>query len=302
MKAFSKHAKRLLALALVFVLLMSNMSGLSLTASAAYDASKTIASVVAENYDLSEAEKALLNSGLLAGGSMEYKVPEAADELIAVDTDNKLIEAEKYENFVPMYAQVVVGGNIEEIVTLTDGKGTYTYDGNAFSVIVYYDYSVSVDTALQEQLLNTGAWLKQGVANLDAVSAQAGNLYILEEAMPSLVDFANNGVKVEIMGNTSSVGFSDICKAAVNALNDQMTANGGKLNLSTMVEQYDAGKKTNYLLNGNGKAMQAEVADLYAKVSEINTALTTMVDNLSISTAGFAGKVSATGSFWSALW
>ena len=47
--------------------------------------------IVAENYDLTEAEKELLSSGLLVGKTHAYQVPTAKDNLIAVDTDTKTI-------------------------------------------------------------------------------------------------------------------------------------------------------------------------------------------------------------------
>lgn len=62
-----------------------------------------------------------------------------------------------------------------------------------------------VPADVQTALLNAAGYLKQGVANTEAVADQEGNLYALEQAMPQLVNFAENGI--EIKGG--SVTFDD---------------------------------------------------------------------------------------------
>ena len=291
MRNYSKMFKRVQAMILVVAMLLS-MSNLGLflnvsAVGAGTPAEKGQGDVVAENYDsLTEAEKNLLKSGYLVEEVLEYTKPGDDDELIDVVIDSKTIKAETFNGgsgykWVPTTATIIAGGSEVETVVLTDGKGTFTYDGNAFSVKVAYKLEVEIAEATQNKLLNAPAWLKQSVDNLDAISAQLGNLYILEEAMPSLVDLANNGVTVTVAGSSSKVTFADECKAAVNALNAQMTANGGKLNLSVMIDEYDASAKTEYLTT-KGADMKAEVINTVAKLAEINTAMTTMHNNLTL--------------------
>lgn len=274
MKQSTSFLKRCAALVMALVLLVSSSNlGVALTVLAG-ETTKTVTygELVANNYDLTDAEKNLLNSGILAGGSFGYTVPEAGDNLVAVDTDAKSIEADNYGNWVPTVAKIVVGEVEKETVTLTAGKGNYTFDGNAFSVVVEYVLNQDVDTDLQETLLNTAGWLKDGVANADLVAGQAGNLYILEQAMPELVNLANNGI--EVGGRT--VRLNDDCNNAINALNDQMTANGGQLELSLLVAAYNsAASKVEYVLTegtGMKDTMDKLIDDVYwvnAGVSDI---------------------------------
>ena len=166
---------------------------------------KTFGELVAENYEqLTEAEENLLNSGYLAGDTVEYVVPKDSG-LVTIDEENRKIEAAVFDDghgnqWIPVSVAIMVGEAEEEKFDLT-GEGntreaSYTYDGNAFSAKVKYELTVTVATEVQETLLNTGAWLKDGVANLDAVSGQSGNLYILEEALPALVEVAESGIAV----------------------------------------------------------------------------------------------------------
>lgn len=281
MKKYSNLLKRSQALVLAVAMMLTVICPalcLNISADEKPTVNKTEGAIVAENYDLTKAEKDLLSSGLLAGATLEYTVPANDDGLVSVDIDTKTIEAKNYEDWVPTTATLVVGDDVKETVTLKNGKGVYTYDGAMFSVKVDYVYKAEVAEKTQETLLSTPAWLKQGVANLDAISAQSGNLYILEQAMPELVKFANEGVTTPL----GSVEFSDECKAAVKVLNDQMKANDGKLNLSSVAEAYDAASSAvQYLLTEGAKA-EKELDTLVENVAVINEALATMVDNLAI--------------------
>lgn len=65
MKEGRTFLKRSLALVLTAVLLLSNLSGLSMLVDAADEVEKeslTIGQIVADNYDLDDAEKAILES------------------------------------------------------------------------------------------------------------------------------------------------------------------------------------------------------------------------------------------------
>jgi len=255
MKVSTSFLKRCAALVLALVLLVSSSNlGVVLTVRAGTVAETvTAGELVANNYELSDAEEALLSSGFLAGSSYSYTVPDSSDNLVTVDTEAKAIDAQNYENWVPTVAKIMVGLKEEETVILTNGEGFYTYAGNAFSVEVQYILHQNVDTALQETLLNTAGWLKNGIANVDALVAQVGALSALELAMPELVNLADNGY--EVFGKTTNI--KPEVKSAIYTLNGQMTANGGSLNLVVMQNAYAAGK-TGYLLQ-NGIALKHEL-------------------------------------------
>ena len=240
----------------------------------ALNQSKTYGKIVAENYELSAAEKALLSSGCLTGDKMVFEITCSSD-LITIDTDSKTIMAQSKDGWIPVQAEIKLGDAALEAVTLTDGAGVYAYDGNAFSVAVTYELHMEMDEQTQTELLNIPGWLKDGIVKTDAVSAQGGNLYILEKALPELVKMANTGVQTSF----ATVNLSADCRAAIYALNEQMNANGNQLNLSVSVAEYDAGSKTEYLLN-KGLIMQQQVQDTYEKVSTINVAMMTLHENL----------------------
>lgn len=280
MKKYSNLFKRTQALVLVLAIVFSTLNlGLWLTISAddKPTVSKTEGEIVAENYNLTDAEKKLLSSGLLAGSTLEYTVPADEDDLISVDINSKTITADYYDEWTPVSATIEAGEEVKENVTLTDGKGTYEYDGDAFSVKVTYELKAEVDEETQKTLLSAPALLKQGIANLDAVSAQSGNLYILEQAMPELVNLAETDIAIGTTGMTA--GLSAEGKAAIGTLDKQMSANGGKLNLSVMVAEYDAGSKTAYLM-AQGTEMQDEVEDLVANLTVISNALDVLSENV----------------------
>ena len=271
--------KRCMALVLALMLLVSQANlGIvqSVRAEGNKDANTTIAQIIADNYDLSQAEKDLLVSGYLVSDSFGYNIPANDDSLVSVDTENAKITAKAFEGWVPTKAIIAYGDKTMEIA-LTDGVGTYdaAVVGNAFNVKVAYELNTSVAADKQEVLLGAAAILKQGVQNLANVAAQSGNLYILEEAMPSLVELSKTGVETSF----AKVQLTPECKAAIADLESQMAANGGKLKLSSMITEYESGTKTGYLMT-KGVAMQAEVASLVEKVALISTALNTIYDNI----------------------
>lgn len=241
-------------LAVLMALTGSNV-GVALQAFAAENDGVTVSvgKLVADNYELTAEEEALLASGCLTGGTITYTVPTDGAKYVTVDTDNKKITAENVDGWVPTIARIVVGTEVIESIALDGGVGAYTYDENAFSVEVDYALDQAVDAALQETLLNTAAWLKAGVANVDTLMDKAGSLDVLQMAMPELVDIAKNGYKV--FGKTM-IPVAEV-KNAILALDAEMTANDGNIDLVVMQNAYAAGK-TNYLLN-NGTAMKAEL-------------------------------------------
>ena len=281
MKQRTSLFNRGIALVLALMLLVSQANmGILLHAHAdEFDVNTTIAQIIADNYDLSEAEKNLLKSGYLVSDSFAYNVPANEDSLVSVDTENAKITAAGKYGWVPTKAVITYGTKTLD-VALTDGVGTYdaAVVGNAFSVSVVYQLDTTVSVDVQKALLGAGELLKQGVKNPDEVAAQAGNLYILEQAMPELVNLANNGVDTGIPG-LAKVELPEGGKTAVAYLDEQMTANGGVLNLSKMITEYNASAKTAYLI-ANGAAMQAEAAAFVAKTGELVAALNYMANSV----------------------
>ena len=251
MKLRTSFLTRFLALAMALVMLASS-ANLGLVARVfAAETGKTITDgeLVANNYaSLSEAEKALLKSGLLVGATHEYNKPTDADNLVTVDPVAKTVKAASFENWKAASAWLETAeGEKEEIALDANGNGTIAGDHDAYTVFVTYELTIDVDTTLQTTLLSTAGWLKQGIANVEKVAGVSGSLNLLEEAMPALVDLANNGYT--IAGGKGT--FTPEVRSAIFALNAQMEANGGKLNLTVMIEEFNQNKIKFVLTKGS---------------------------------------------------
>ena len=281
MKTRTSFLKRCLACLLALLMINSVASNgiASLVSAVDEDKISTDAGkLVADNYELTDAEKAFLSSGLLIGDRYDYAIPADAENLISIDTENAQIRAKAFEKWIPTVAYILAGGEVVETVTLNDGTGNYDPTvGNAFAVQVDYVLNIAVAEETQAALLGAAALLNQGIANTNQVSAQSGNLYILEQALPELAKLVSTGIQTNF-GTT--ISFTDDLKQAVYRLNDQIKANNGKLNLSLMVDAYDAGSKTEVLMI-DGTDMKDEVAALVADLKILNVTLETMVGTLS---------------------
>ena len=248
-----------------------------------------VGSVLVNNYrnELTDAEIDLLDSGLLNAEHIHYTAPNNDDGLVAIDEVEKTVTAASYADghghtWTPKAIRLKVGDATVETGAIVDGKYTYEFDGNAFSVEVDYALDINVTADVQNVLLNTGFWLKEGVAYADAVAGQMGNLYILEEAMPELYELVMNGVSANLPGGTEHVEpFPQEIKDAVAALNEQMTANDGVLNLSVIINAYDAVPSTYYVLD-KGTVMYEEAVAIADDVAIIADALDKMIDDMSI--------------------
>lgn len=273
MRHYSKVFKRVQAWVLIVAMLLPILNCglfLGVFAEGETNASLTDGQIVAENYELTKAEKVLLSSGLLVGDTHSIYYPTANDDLVTVDQDNKKITAESYDNkdgnkWIPVSADIVADGATQETVNLVDGVGTYKYDGNAFSVNVLYRLSMEIDADTQTALLNAAGYLKQGLNNMNALADDTACLSAVEAAIDVLVRFADR----ISLGSGASYGFeTEAAKKAAYALDKEMDANGGKLKLSTVIDDYyKASYKTQYVLENDVRAV---FKTTYDYISAIN--------------------------------
>ncbi len=325
MKHYSKLFKRAQAWVLTVAMLLPLVnSGLLLGISAADDTlpvrdNKVVTTegkLVADNYTLSEAEEALLASGLLVGKTISIEKPNEEDDLVSVDKDTHAIKAVEWTDangyvWKPVAVRIVIsenGRDVEaETVTLTNGEGTYVYDGNAFSVHVDYEVCVDVSVDTQTKLWNAAAKLKDGLAYLDRVSE--ANVVISEIAsdeprydvdgdgdldgddwtiMDVLEALANGKFPVHfidspLFGDESTMGFAgesgESSKAAVAALREQMNrnkANGDEetFDLCLDVKDYgQSGSKIQYLID-SGARLNSNFRTTYEQIGVILKGLT----------------------------
>lgn len=272
MKLRTSFLTRCVAFALALVLVASAVNVGAVAQVFAADGNETSVTagvLVANNYELTDAEKALLNSGLLVGNSYGYSIPSDGEALVAVDTDNAKITASKYENWIPTTAYIVAGGEVVETITLTNGVGTYDPAvGNAFAVKVDYVLNISVPEATQTTLLNASADLTQGLANLAAGYAADANLGTVVLAMDTLVQLAN-GITMDFGVFQMSASFEPAAAAAVKELKAQVTANNGLLNLQVVNNAYNnSPSKVQYLVE-DGAAYKAELTATYEALAAI---------------------------------
>lgn len=294
----TKNSVRIQALVLTMAMLLSVFAILPVNSFAGAENTKTksVGQILAENYTLSDAEKNLLNSGLLASDSITYSVPEDSDNLISVDEDLKQITAIEYTvggfEWNPTSAEIWVGDTKEEDVTLTAGVGTYAYDGNAFSVKVNYEVRTTVSAGVQKELLSAGEWLKNGIAKLDALYAQDTNLETLELAIPGLASLKGKEFDLGALGKIDIMNAN--VEDAITSIETQMTTNGGNVDLRVYSLGYYAAKASalgvKYLLTETSDLKSDLVRDLAAlKIIQENI---NSIDNLS-DTAVSSGFISS---------
>ncbi|MBQ3100088.1 MAG: hypothetical protein IJC50_03775, partial [Clostridia bacterium] len=151
--------------------------------------------VMADNYaELTEAEKEVLKSGLLdADFAFYYTAPTKDDDLVSVNEGEKTVKVSDYTDeqgnlWIPESFDIVVNAEVQDgndDLALTDengdGKyeGSYSYNKNAFSVVVTYvlssaNLSVSITPEMQLAMLNAGAALGEDVDYVQKLSKEKG--------------------------------------------------------------------------------------------------------------------------------
>ncbi len=302
MKTVFSIAKRCLALVLALLLMVPAMS----IAFASTQESMTVSELLLNNYaDLTEAEKEFLSHGLLADTTFTYEVPVNEDELITVDKDAKTITVDiptsAAGKWTTVKAEIVVNEEVKETVELTvsgsKATGTYTYAGNAFAVKAYLELSAQDKYVAQmESLLDAMADLRAGYDALLGLYAENGNIELFEDAMTQeggLVDAANNGISTGITSNAqfATIALSEEAKTVILALDAQMTANGGRVDLGALLDGYAAGAATDYLLNGDIDGLLSATEALVANLDVIHTEMSNAIGSLN----GFINLASMLG-------
>ncbi len=326
MRHYSNVFKRVQAWVLIVAMLLPLLNCgllLGVFAEDEPDAELTDGQIVANNYDMTDAEKALLSSGLLVGDTHSIYYPTDNDELVTVDQENKKITAKSYPNgdgneWIPVSADIVAGGASKETVNLVDGKGAYTYDGNAFSVRVLYRLEMTIDAETQTALLNAAKHLDQGLKNLSEINGAHSILQILEMT-DKVLDSDGDRIKdlspMEVLtrlasaeglplwyededGNyyritTAKWGATASFANAVANLNEQLSRNGGKLDLSVVLDEYNRSTiKTQYLLSDRCEALRESLDSTYADITAVYDKITgTAMASIISALSSFAGQL-----------
>ena len=262
----SPAAKRLLALILALVMALGSTVECF---AATYDVTgKTGANsvkqgeLVAVKYDsLTEGEKNILSSGYLGGTTVDYTVP--TKDNVTVDPDKGTITAKSSDGWTAGDTATVDGTEVK----LTDGKGTFTAVNNSFDVSVPYTKTVTVDVALQKQMMAAMYALlhdSKNMENLSAAKALLGD--DINTAIDTMYDLVQNGRTVNFHGTTLTVKVADVA-AEITALYNQKQAGG--LELLNVVKAYDgAADKVQNLLD-NLTAIAKVAADVKGQLEKI---------------------------------
>ena len=278
MQKHERTGKRLLALVLALVMALSTVTEclaavVERPVNAGGKETVTAGELVAKAYadKLTDAEKALLESGLLTGETYTYTAPASQDELVTVDETALTITAKSFTKdgftWLPEGARIVVGSTTNEPVELKkngqDYVGSFSEAGNTYSVEVDYAAVISVSTDTQNLLLNTPYMLAKGLENIETLNSQSGASDLLEQYFDALyklrtegMDFA--GTHVDIVGAAA---------AAIDDMKAQIDRNGGNLDISVELNKYAAYEegKTAYLVK-EGATMKAVAEQYYQDI------------------------------------
>ena len=157
--------------------------------------------VMDENYggELSALQQIITSGMLKAEKEITYQQPE--EGIIEVDSANKTIKAQKSNGWIPVSAQIKVGDVVKENVALNDGVGTYTYSGNAFSVVVNYELYVDVAAADQLALMNAAYYLVQDIATVACL--RDGTVETILSTLTSEMEELKGVEGIELDGTTA---------------------------------------------------------------------------------------------------
>ena len=194
MQKHERTGKRLLALVLALVMALSTvtecLAAVVPVQRPVGEAAVTKGKLLAEAYSgsLTDSEKALLKSGYLAGDEAYVFTPPAADNsngLVTIDKDSRKITVKSYENegftWLPVKAEVMVGGVMQKEIPLTLNAGIYTgsfadFDGLSYSIAVTYEMSVDVDTDVLNRMLGAASVFSGAVNALKSTAEGAASL------------------------------------------------------------------------------------------------------------------------------
>ncbi|MBE6941578.1 MAG: hypothetical protein E7455_04800 [Ruminococcaceae bacterium] len=157
--------------------------------------------VMDENYGgkLSDLQQIITSGMLKAEKEITYNQPE--EGIIEVDSASKTITAHKSNGWIPASAQIKVGDVVKEDVVLNDGVGTYTYSGNAFSVVVNYELYVDVAAADQLALMNAAYYLVQDIATVACL--RDGTVEMILSTLTSEMEELKDVEGIELDGATA---------------------------------------------------------------------------------------------------
>lgn len=212
---------------------------------------------------LSDGEKAVLHCTALVGSEHIITAPTDDDkaDLIIIDKENKKVEVKNYVagnyTWKPAKVQLVYGNNQTSEITLdANGKGSFECDSNNYSIEVTYVVSVAIADEMVDKLVKAPAYLANGIVNMDDVAALAGDIELVEAAIPELYKLHTPGISVPGFPNPFKIADDETvydAKDAIVDLYDDYSKHNNELEISTLIDGYNVAKdKIDYMfLNGD---------------------------------------------------
>ncbi|MBE6654912.1 MAG: hypothetical protein E7608_05585 [Ruminococcaceae bacterium] len=250
----------------------------------------TDAKIIADYADsyLSDGEKAVLHCTALVGNEHIITAPTDDDkaDLIIIDKENRKVEIKDYPsgNYVwkPAKVQLVYASGAEDIVLDANGKGAFTYEGNNYSVEVTYVVSVPIASNLFQTLVNAPMYLSNGIVNMNAVAGLAGDIELIETAIPELYKLHTPGISYG-SGNISLAPGDT--REAMGKLYAEYVANGNKLEISKLIAEYNAAEnKVEYMLANGAKVKEAfeRICDIIEVLVDAKSSFRTIMGSIDL--------------------
>ena len=252
----------------------------------------TTGELIIANYDLSDAEKAILACSGLMGETFAVEVPtdKKNSDLVSVDAENQTVTALPYavdgQVWTPTKAILKysnldgsAGTDIEVPLSKSENKyvGSFLKPANSYRVEVTYSLLITLESAVQRLLLDTPYYLVDGYEKVnEAYSIFSMALEPFEEKIDELRALYD-GVKYEIVEDgetlyTYTIGLKDgskVKEAIGNLLND-FDSSGNHFTLAKDCDDFQASASKVQFMLERGAAMKENINFFAAQIIAIN--------------------------------
>ncbi|MBO5023892.1 MAG: dockerin type I repeat-containing protein [Clostridia bacterium] len=237
---------------------------------------------------LSDGEKAVLHCTALVGNEHMITAPTDDDraDLIIINKEEKTVEVKNFTKdgytWKPAKVQLIYGTTYKDITLDANGKGSFVCDSNNYSIEVTYVVSVAIESELFQTLVNAPMYLSNGIVNMNAVAALAGDIELIETAIPELYKLHTPGISYG-SGNVSLAPGDT--REAMGNLYAEYVANGNKLEISKLIAEYNAAEnKVEYMLANGAKVKEAfeRICDIIEVLVDAKSGFRTIMGSIDL--------------------